>query len=264
MMVLKEARRLVGKGVRAIPWLRRQIYTSCDYAVISPEEAVAIRAHGWHSQRTARRQQRAYDRLLAEMSSGNPREDLKVASTAVDALGLERVSLLEVGCGGGYYSRVFAEMPRARVDYTGIDFSSAMIAQARASYPYARFAVGDATALGFSDDAFDVVYNGVSLMHIPDYRRAIAESRRVAAYAVIFHSVPVLEKRPTTHISKYAYGGKVVEVIFNRAELLTDFENAGLELVQSWRGINYDVGHLLGESSCAETFLCRPTGATIL
>jgi ubiquinone/menaquinone biosynthesis C-methylase UbiE len=260
-VVLNKARRLLGKGVRAIPWLRRQIYASCDYAVISPEEAVAIRANGWHSRRTARRQQRAYDQLLAEMLNGSPREDLKVAVVAVDALGLDHVSLLEVGCGGGYYARVFAEMPRTRVDYTGIDFSPAMVAQARASYPHAHFAVGDATALSFSDKTFDIVYNGVSLMHIPNYRDAIAESCRVAARATIFHSVPVLENMPTTYVSKYAYGGKVVEVIFNRGELLRDFEKAGLAFLQSWRAIDYDLVHLLGESSYTETFLCRPVAS---
>jgi ubiquinone/menaquinone biosynthesis C-methylase UbiE len=253
-------RRMAGRVVRSVPWLRRQFYVSCDYAVISAEQAAAIRAQGWFSPRTARRQQRAYQQLLAEMSAGNPREDLKVAAAAIDALELERASLLEVGCGGGYYARVFSTMPRTRVDYTGIDFSPAMVAQARASYPGSRFAVGDATALAFPDGAFDIVYNGVSLMHIPDYRKAIAESRRVAARAAVFHSVPVLEKHPTAYVSKYAYGGKVVEVIFNRQELLADFERAGLVTIQSWRTINYDVSNLLGESSYAESFLCRPAG----
>jgi len=260
MSPYRALRKLAGKTVRAIPWLRRRFYISCDYKVISREQAATIRADGWMSPHTARWQQRAYDQLLAEMSAGDPREDLKVAAAAVDAVGLERASLLEVGCGGGYYARIFAELPHTRVDYTGIDFSPSMVRQAQASYPSARFEVGDATALAFADGAFDIVYNGVSLMHIPDYGKAIAESRRVAARAAIFQSVPVLEKRPTTYISKYAYGGKVVEVVFNRDELLRDFERAGLKFVQSWRSINYDVGHLLGESSYAETFLCYPTG----
>lgn len=260
MTPYRALRRLAGHVVRGIPWLRRQFYVSCDYALISPEQAAEIRANGWFSPRTVRRQQQAYDQLLAGMAAGNPREDLKVAAAAIDALGLAQVSLLEVGCGGGYYARVFSELPQTKVDYTGIDFSPAMVAQARASYPRTRFAVGDGTALAFPDGAFDIVYNGVSLMHIPDYRKAIAESRRVASRAAIFHSVPVLEKHPTAYVSKYAYGGKVVEVIFNRQALLADFEQAGLVTVQSWRTINYDVSGLLGESSYAETFLCRPAG----
>jgi ubiquinone/menaquinone biosynthesis C-methylase UbiE len=256
MNFYRRARRIAGKVARTIPWFRRQREISCDYKLITSHEASVMRAAGWLSPLTAHRQQRAYADLMEKMRAGDVRIDLGVAAGAVDALGRPAVSLLEVGCGGGYYSEVFSRLPATKVDYTGLDYSAAMVAQSKASYPGVNFMTGDATALQFSDAAFDVVFNGVSLMHIPNYAAAIAESARVARIACIFHSVPVVLNHSTAHLSKYAYGGKVVEVVFNRAALLEEFHRAGLAVDRSWRTIPYDVGHVLGESSWAETFLC--------
>ena len=84
------------------------------------------------------------------------------------------------------------------ISYTGIDYSDAMIARARARYPSAAFEVADATRLPYADGAFDIVFNGVSLMHIIDYRAAIREAARVAARYCIFHTVPVFDDHQTT------------------------------------------------------------------
>jgi ubiquinone/menaquinone biosynthesis C-methylase UbiE len=132
-----------------------------------------------------------------------------------------------------------------------------MIARARAAYPGVSFKLGDATALDFPDASFDIVYNGVSLLHILNYERVLAESRRVARAACVFHTVPLFRNRPTTYLHKYAYGGSVVEIVFNRSDLLACFSCHGLAVEQSWIGIPYDVSHVAGEHSFTETFLCR-------
>ena len=256
MSIYRLARKLAGRIAHTIPWVRRQRLISCDYELITADQAQVMRAGGWSAPATARRQQKAYDGLLAEMRAGNPRVDLVVAAEAVDALGLLELSLLEIGCGGGYYSEVFARLPRAKVDYTGLDYSPAMVMMSQAAYPREKFVQGDATRLQFADRIFDVVFNGVSLMHIPNYQAAIGESARVARRACIFHSVPVMERHPTAYLRKYAYGGRVVEVVFNRQSLLQSFAEAGLVFQHSWRSIPYDVSALLGEASWAETFLC--------
>ena len=114
------------------------------------------------------------------------------------------------------------------VRYTGIDYSDAMIARARAHYPSAAFEVADATRLPYPDNAFDIVFNGVSLMHIIDYPAAIREAARVAATLCIFHSVPVFDDHQTTYLRKYAYGAPVVEIIFGKQELMSLCQAAGL------------------------------------
>lgn len=244
--------------ISQLPWLRRQILTNCDYSIITEAEAREYAAKGWMSPRTAARQERAYRRMLADMRHGRPRIDLSVAAEAVDAAGLERPRLLEVGCGNGYYSEVFAHFLGDRVSYAGIDYSEAMISRARAIYPECDFSVGDATALDHPDSSFDIVYNGACLLHVLDYNRVIAESRRVARTACIFHTVPVFQDHPTTHLRKYAYGAPVIEIIFNRPALIACFSSNGLVVERSWRTIPYDVSHVTGKHSFTETFLCRP------
>jgi ubiquinone/menaquinone biosynthesis C-methylase UbiE len=176
----------------------------------------------------------------------------------VDALNRPELSLLEVGCGSGYYREILGALCATRVTYSGIDYSPAMVSRARKRYPGGDFRQMDATALAFPDKTFDVAFNGVSLMHILDWRGAIAESRRVARLACIFHSVPVFTHRGTAHIRKYAYGVPVGEIVFNRDELLASFAANGLQVAGSWMGPPYDVHAVAGEHSTAETFLCVP------
>jgi len=256
--VLRQARRLVGRAIRSVPWLRRQWEVSTDYRLIGEAELGGGSASGWFSPLTAWRQDRAYGKLLIDMHRGAPRDDLHIAVQAIDVLGLPQATVLEVGCGSGYYHEILDTLAHTSIAYTGVDFSPAMIARAKRRYPGADFRQMDGTALAFRDGAFDVAFNGVSLMHIPDWRKAVAESRRVAQVACIFHSVPVFPSRPTAHLAKYAYGAPVTETVFNRDELVACFRDNGLAVRQSWRGLIYDVFDVAGEHSYDETFLCVP------
>ena len=90
------------------------------------------------------------DGLIADMKNGEPRLDFTLAAEAVAATGIATPRLLEVGCGSGYYSEVFADLVPGGVRYTGIDYSEAMIARARARYPSVAFEVADATRLPYA------------------------------------------------------------------------------------------------------------------
>jgi ubiquinone/menaquinone biosynthesis C-methylase UbiE len=258
-MKLPRLVRQIGKRVvMATPFLRRHILTSTDYRVLSGlQEARAVTASsgGWLAARTVARQERAYQSLIAAMKRGEPRLDLKVAAEAIAATGLAQPRLLEVGCGSGYYADVFAALLPGGVRYTGVDYSNAMIARARARAPSTAFEVADATRLPYADDAFDIVFNGVSLMHIIDYQAAIREAARVAAGYCVFHTVPVFHNNRTTFLQKYAYGAPVVEVIFSKQELLALCRDAGLRLEHEWPSIPYDVFEATGHHSTAETYL---------
>ncbi len=144
---------------------------------------------------------------------------------------------------------------RGGVRYSGIDYSDAMIARARARYPSVAFEVADATRLPYADAAFDIAFNGVSLMHIVDYQAAINEAARVAKRFCIFHSVPVFDDYRTTYLRKYAYGAPVVEVIFGKQELMSLCAAAGLRLQHQWPGIPYDVSGVTGQKSGCVTYL---------
>jgi len=260
-MKLPRLVRQIGKRVvQATPMLRRHILTSTDYQVLgSAEQAREAQASspGWLASRTVARQQRAYRNLIAAMKRGQPRLDFTVAAQAVAATGLTKPSLIEIGCGSGYYSEVFATLLPDGVSYTGIDYSAAMIARARAQYPAVQFDVADATRLPYPDARFDVAFNGVSLMHILDYAAAIREMARVASRYCILHTVPVFASNddPTVFLQKYAYGAPVVEIIFSKKELMALCEQAGLSLKSTWTSIPYDVVEVTGRHSIMETYL---------
>ncbi|MBS1914146.1 MAG: class I SAM-dependent methyltransferase [Bacteroidetes bacterium] len=231
--------------------------SSSEYEVITREEAMAVSSDGWHDPSVAARQDAAFRRLLDAMYRGKPRTDLVVYARAVAATGVHDGTLLEVGCGSGYCSEALAHLEHLALRYTGLDYSSAMIELARRHYPSLDFVVGDACALPFADGAFDVVINGVALMHIPDYVRAIVEARRVARRWCIFHTVPVLAERPTTFLRKRAYGLPAVEVIINEGELLERFREAGLGVPKVFESLPYDLHAELGERTVTRTYLCE-------
>ncbi len=251
--------RQTGKRViKASPLLRRPLLSSSDYRVLSGvEEArqLMMSSTGWLSARTVARQERAYRGLLAAMKRGDPRVDFKVAAEAVAATRLANPTLVEVGCGSGYYSEVLTSLLSGKIDYRGADYSQAMIERARSHYPTRAFDVADATRLPYPDHSFDIVFNGVTLMHIIDYQAAISETARVAGRYCVLHGVPVFLDHQTTFLTKYAYGSPVVEVIFGKAELMSRCVAAGLQLVREWRSLDYDVFEVTGHHSVSETYL---------
>lgn len=88
---------------------------------------------------------------------------------------------LDVGCGEGYNTRIFARMG-ARI--TGIDISPKMIEHARRAEQEEplgiRYEVASFTDLSiFSDGSFDTVLSTMALMDSPDYEKAIKEIYRV-------------------------------------------------------------------------------------
>jgi SAM-dependent methyltransferase len=84
--------------------------------------------------------------------------------------------VLDLACGPGLVAAAAAERGSLPV---GLDFSSAMIALARADHPGICFEEGDAEVLPFSDRTFDAVVANFGIHHVPDPIRALAEARRV-------------------------------------------------------------------------------------
>jgi len=89
--------------------------------------------------------------------------------------------VLDVGCGEGYFSRVFAEMG-AKV--TGVDFSETLIEAAleeELRKPLGvKYLISNASDLmELQSSSFDVAFSFMALMDIQDYEAAIAEVFRV-------------------------------------------------------------------------------------
>jgi ubiquinone/menaquinone biosynthesis C-methylase UbiE len=228
---------------------------SAGYKVLEEGERPAL--NGWQDAAVAERQHQAFMPLLQELRSGHPRLDFVVAAQAVSASKLTNPLLVEVGCGSGYYSEALPSLLARPITYLGVDYSECMTGLARRLYPAVPFVTADACRLPFEENCCDILLSGTSLMHIADYRTAIAESVRVSRSWCIFHTVPVMSERPTTLLTKEAYGEEVIEVIFNRSEMETMFDEYGLVPEAVFESIPYDVSAVVGERTWTLTYLCR-------
>ena len=198
-----------------------------------------------------------YQELLENMYAGDVRLDLKVAADAIRDTGLSHPQLLEVGCGSGYYNEVLRHLVGNDLQYTGLDYSKAMIDLARKKYPSHKFLIGDATGTDLPNGAYDIVFNGAALMHMPNYKAAIAESRRVARSWCIFHTVPLLQDRPTTLLTKKACGGDVIEVVLNKKSFENILHENELRVAHVYSSIAHEyLDDLVGERVNAFTYLC--------
>lgn len=90
-------------------------------------------------------------------------------------------SVLEVGCGTGHFTRWLAEQGLQSV---GLEISEVMLAEAR-RLDGVEYVHGDAHALHFGDQTWDLVALITTLEFVPDPERAIAEAIRVASQGLL-------------------------------------------------------------------------------
>jgi ubiquinone/menaquinone biosynthesis C-methylase UbiE len=86
------------------------------------------------------------------------------------------MKMLDVCCGTGV---VTAAAARRGALVVGLDFSPAMLNQARQAHPQLQFDEGDAEALPYVDRGVDAVVSNFGVHHIPSPKMAIAEAFRV-------------------------------------------------------------------------------------
>ncbi len=191
---------------RAVADEKLSLYRSKDVAARYDERWLGARG-----QARDRRKQRALLRALALL--GNAR------------------SVLDVPCGTGRFTSYL----RARgLSYLGVDAAPAMLGEARAKSPDARFVAGDLTQLPLADQCVDIALC-IRLMHLvrdPALRAAfLRELARVSRIGVIvdFRSNRSLRvwlgaARARIGLRSKAPGALSFEVI------RTEIEAAGLEL----------------------------------
>lgn len=231
---------------------------------ILKEPAASALSSGWQDHDIAKRQHDAFRAVVADMHAGHVREDFAALVAAMKKIALESssaipaISVVEIGAGSGWNSEVLQHLLQRPLQYTGLDYSEAMMRLGQSTYPDIPFVVGDATQLPLADDCCDVLLSGTVLMHVLDYEDAIRESRRVTRRWCIFHTIPVLQNRETTVLQKRAYGVPVVEIVFNEARLLQTFEARGLRCIQAIDSIPHGyLDDIVGESVTAKTYLCE-------
>ena len=88
--------------------------------------------------------------------------------------------VVDVGCGGGTYTRAWTALGARRV--VGVDSSVPVLASAREDHgalPGVEFRLGDAADTGLPSGLADVVFQRALIHHVPDLAPLVAEARRL-------------------------------------------------------------------------------------
>lgn len=94
----------------------------------------------------------------------------------------EGQSLLDVGCGTGYFSRRFQQYG---LQVTGLDPDPAMLDFAKTKESRVKYIEGDAMTLPFANNSFDYCSAVTSLCFVAEPEKAISEMLRVSRHGLI-------------------------------------------------------------------------------
>jgi SAM-dependent methyltransferase len=129
-----------------------------------PEAVREFERAGWN------RAAAAYERSFATATR-------QFIEPLLDAAGIEAGSgVLDLCCGPGFVGA--AARTRGAI-VSGLDFSPAMLAEARARFPAITFDQGDAEAPPYPDASFDAVVSNFGIHHVPRPALALTEVYRI-------------------------------------------------------------------------------------
>jgi len=186
----------------------------------------------------AGKQRELVDQQLAAMWEGHPPAHFaslgELLQWLYDVLGDPScLTLLDAACATAYYADIIQHYVGDWIEYYGIDFNPGMVAMAQALYPGLPVVQGDVCDMDmFSDQAFDIVLSGATIMHIDDWHSAVRELARVSRQWLILHRTWILTdtKMPTQMEMRDAYGHLVPYTTFNEQELMTLVRECGFEM----------------------------------
>jgi SAM-dependent methyltransferase len=101
-------------------------------------------------------------------------------SAAAELVSAAGADIVDVGCGGGTYTRAWYDLGARTV--TGVDFSEPILDSARRDHgglPGVAFRFGDAAATGLDTGCADIVFERALIHHVPDLAAVAAEAARL-------------------------------------------------------------------------------------
>jgi len=198
-----------------------------------------------------------YDILNDLLSLGQTKRWRKKVSSIISPKRGERI--LDIAAGTGTSSAVLA---RSGAEVIAMDFSRGMIETGKRLHPDLDFVFGDALALPFADDEFDITTISFGLRNTHDTSKALTEALRVTKpggriYVVEFshptsrifrtiyfkyllRALPPIAKRFSSNPDAYIYLAESIMAWPNQRDLAALMTGAGWEDV-TWRDLTAGV-----------------------
>jgi SAM-dependent methyltransferase len=127
--------------------------------------------------------------------------------------------LLDFGCGVGHYSELLERRFRGRFEYTGCDYSEAMIEAARREWPGRRFVTNDLFANTLDLGTFDLVVASALVDITEDYERALDVLLGSGAPYVLLHRQQVKDGPSRVEVVPGYPGQTTYRSYLSRADL---------------------------------------------
>ena len=159
--------------------------------------------------------------------------------------------ILDIAAGTGSSSRPLAD---AGAEVIALDFSKGMLDAGRKRHPDLTFAQGDALALTFKDNEFDVTTISFGLRNTSDTKKALSQALRVLKpggqivvvefsqptnrlfrnfyLRYLMRSLPAIARKISTNQEAYIYLAESIQAWPNQAALAALMEEVGFGSVQ--------------------------------
>lgn len=200
---------------------------------------------------------RRYDLLNDLLSLGRTKAWRKVATSIIAPKPGMRI--LDIAAGTGSSSRPLAD---AGAEVIPLDFSKGMLEAGRKRHPDLAFTHGDALALSFKDDEFDVTTISFGLRNTSDTLKALRESLRVLKpggrmvviefsqptnkifrtiyLRYLMRAIPPVARKVSSNPGAYIYLAESIIAWPNQADLAALMKMAGFEKV-NWKNLTFGI-----------------------
>ena len=183
----------------------------------------------------APKQRQLVDEQLQAMRNGEAPQHFQVVGRILSGLkeqaGARAFSLLDAGCGSGYYSEIISHFVPGGIHYIGVDFNLGMLSMARQYYPGLSVGRMDLRWLAVRDASVDLVMSGAAIVHIREWDAALKELTRVTRKWLLLHRTLVCKLTPTSVSVERHYEKDVYRVRISEAELLALIGTLGMDLI---------------------------------
>lgn len=200
---------------------------------------------------------RRYDLLNDLLSLGRTKAWRKVATSIIAPKPGMRI--LDIAAGTGSSSRPLAD---AGAEVIPLDFSKGMLEAGRKRHPDLAFTHGDALALSFKDNEFDVTTISFGLRNTSDTMKALKESLRVLKpggrmvvvefsqptnkifrtiyLRYLMRAIPPVARKVSSNPGAYIYLAESIIAWPNQADLAGLMKTAGFEKVH-WKNLTFGI-----------------------